>query len=269
MKRSGRTSSTLADTAVPVLVGVAVGVLSIAAASFPSSPISSPFPSSRADRPTSDVALSLGGLDRFLPLPVPEPTPDDARRTADDILAGREYQEVDDRSVLERVQTWVQTQFGRLLEQIFSGGGGAIATWLLVGLILAGLGYFVTRILRTVRPDPGVRLAEVVEVRRRPDEWRRDAEGHERAGEWKEALRCRFRALVGELVDVGTLNDVPGRTAGEYRREVRAAAPALAPGFAEATEIFERAWYGDEPTGPVENERFRALSDRVVAEAGR
>ena len=34
--------------------------------------------------------------------------------------------------------------------------------------------------------------------------------------------------------------------------------------FTEATYLFEDAWYGDEPTGRAENERFRALADAVV-----
>ena len=35
-------------------------------------------------------------------------------------------------------------------------------------------------------------------------------------------------------------------------------------------ELFDRAWYGDEPTGAAENQSFRALADEVVlgVEAG-
>ena len=58
---------------------------------------------------------------------------------------------------------------------------------------------------------------------------------------------------------------MPGRTPGEYRRDVARALPALADDFAGATELFERAWYGNEDTGRSENEQFRACADRVIA----
>jgi hypothetical protein len=38
--------------------------------------------------------------------------------------------------------------------------------------------------------------------------------------------------------------------------------------FGGATELFERAWYGDRPTGAHENARFRELADQVVDRAG-
>ncbi len=57
------------------------------------------------------------------------------------------------------------------------------------------------------------------------------------------------------------LRDVPGRTAGEFRVELAASMHRsrrrLA--FSGASELFERAWYGDVPTGPAESELFRRL----------
>jgi hypothetical protein len=47
----------------------------------------------------------------------------------------------------------------------------------------------------------------------------------------------------------GLVEEVPGRTAGEYRREVGRAVPAAAADFAGATELFEVAWYGRSDTG--------------------
>jgi Domain of unknown function (DUF4129) len=50
---------------------------------------------------------------------------------------------------------------------------------------------------------------------------------------------------------------------------VAEAAPAVAAPFSGATELFERAWYGDRPTGRDEADRFRGLADEVLTGVGR
>ena len=104
--------------------------------------------------------------------------------------------------------------------------------------------------------------------RRSAREWRAEAEVHERAGEWKAALRARYRSLVADLAARGLLDEIPGRTAGEYRVEVAEAVPRVASEFAGATELFERAWYGNRPTGADEAARFRELEQRVLTGTG-
>jgi hypothetical protein len=106
-------------------------------------------------------------------------------------------------------------------------------------------------------------------VGRSAEDWRSDAALHEAAGRWRDALRCRYRALVAELAGNGLLDDLPGKTTGEERADISIAAPAASPSFSEATELFDDVWYGDAPTGPDDAARFRSLSDRVLAEAER
>ena len=91
------------------------------------------------------------------------------------------------------------------------------------------------------------------------------ARRHEAAGEWKEGLRCRFRGLVERLIARGAIPDVPGRTAGEFRIDLRETLPDAAADFAGAADLFERAWYGDLPTGPDEAARFEGLAERVLS----
>ena len=92
----------------------------------------------------------------------------------------------------------------------------------------------------------------------------REAEAHERAGEWKLALRARYRSLVADLASRGLVDEIPGRTAGEYRAEVAETVPGVASEFAGATELFERAWYGNRPTGADDAAHFRDLEQRVL-----
>jgi hypothetical protein len=61
---------------------------------------------------------------------------------------------------------------------------------------------------------------------------------------------------------------VPGRTAGEYRREVGRVLPEAATDFAGATELFEVAWYGRARTGAGEAAHLRDLSDGVLRRVG-
>jgi hypothetical protein len=104
--------------------------------------------------------------------------------------------------------------------------------------------------------------------RRSAAEWRAEADAQERAGAWREAVRSRYRALVADLASRGVVEEVPGRTAGEYRREVGRALPGAAGDFAGATELFEVAWYGHADTGAQQAAHLRDLTDRVLQRAG-
>ncbi len=136
---------------------------------------------------------------------------------------------------------------------------------MILAVAVAGVVWVSARFARGVTRDPGRGVAAVAVARRGAAEWRADAEAAERAGQWRQALRCRYRALVAELADRGLVEEVAGRTAGEYRVELATSAPSAAPSFAGATELFERAWYSGWPTGEAEAARFRGLADEVLA----
>lgn len=199
-------------------------------------------------------------------LPEPVVPAEDVRRQADEILDQRQFQRPEP-NLVERAEQWVDEQLAKLFQEATSGSTGSIVGWVILILGVAALVYFLRRVGRTVRADPRRAPSVTVERTRTADEWDEDAASHEQSGEWKAALRSRFRALTTRLVDLGRVDDVPGRTAGEYRGEVAASVPAASGQFAEATRLFEDAWYGDRPTGAPENARFRTLADEVVAEA--
>jgi hypothetical protein len=121
---------------------------------------------------------------------------------------------------------------------------------------------------RRRRTEPEVEVDE--ETPRSPfDEVTGDADTLEAAGRWREAIVVRYRDLVGGLVDARVLEPIPGRTSGEYRDEVADSVPTVADPFDDATELFERAWYGNLPTGLDESRRFRRAADTVLEAARR
>ena len=201
-------------------------------------------------------------------LPVPTVDADEANEAADDVLRRPEFRE-EEESLLQRARRWVFDRLGRAIDALFDSGGGTILGWLLVAAALGVAVVFAVRFSRGVQRDPGATTRTAAPARRTATDWRADAELHEAAGDWRAALRCRYRALVADLAGRGVVEEVPGRTAGEYRSELGARLPDAAAEFAEATALFERAWYGGVPTGPDDNRHFRQLADDVLAGAGR
>jgi hypothetical protein len=101
-----------------------------------------------------------------------------------------------------------------------------------------------------------------------PAAWRQRAASLASEGRYREALRCRYCALVGELAQRGLLDEVPGRTSGEYERVVRAVVPGAAPQFAWVTALFESCWYGREPSDADEQVLFDEAAAVVLREVG-
>jgi uncharacterized protein YggT (Ycf19 family) len=206
-------------------------------------------------------------------LPPPDPRAADvagARDTAHQILARDEFKPPT-RSPVRRALDWVGDKLARFIEKLLGvfggGGGGSLIAWLILVLVVAGI---VALVVVRVRRGPVVWVAArsvVVDRSREPADWRAEADDHARHGRFRDALRCRYRALVGDLARRGLLDEIPGRTTGEEREQLRATAPVAASEFGDATDLFDRVWYGDEPTGAGEDDRFRSLADAVMAKA--
>jgi hypothetical protein len=96
-------------------------------------------------------------------------------------------------------------------------------------------------------------------------EYRAEAELLAAAGEFKEAVRARFRAVIRELEERGVLDPRPGRTAGEIAREGSAAVPSIGADLAAAAATFDEAWYGRRTAGAAEYAAVRDADDRIRA----
>jgi Domain of unknown function (DUF4129) len=158
-----------------------------------------------------------------------------------------------------------------------AGGLLSILFYALVVGAVAGLLYLLVLAVR--RRGRQVAVAEndedddrlprtIIDRETEPDQWRRQAAEMLAAGRYREALRCRYRALVGDLARRGVLDEIPGRTTGEERAQFSAAASPAEPAFARATELFDDVWYGDEPAGIAELDLFGHHERDVLAQTG-
>jgi hypothetical protein len=207
-------------------------------------------------------------------LPAPTIDPQRVKDLTQQILRRREFQPPR-RSLLQAAWHWLSNQIGKLLSNLFGGGsfGSDNVALVVVGVVsIVVIALVVTAVVRRGRGGRGPRQPVVVlrgpGASPSPAAWRAEAAAHEAAGRWRDALRCRYRALVAELVGRGLVEEIPGRTSGEYRRDVTAVVPAAGPAFDGATDLFEESWYGDRPTGPEDQERFDDLARRVLTPVG-
>jgi hypothetical protein len=196
-------------------------------------------------------------------LPAPSRDPEQVHRAVDEVLARPEFRPAAE-PLLDRIWWWIVAHIGELLANLTHSRAGSIIGLAIFALILIVVGLLAARFVRTMSRSPEVAAAVAAIPRRSAAEWRAEAEAHETSGEWRQAVRCRYRALVVDLASRGVVEEVPGRTSGEYRSEVSRNLPNASEAFAGATEVFDRAWYGRYPTGEGEAARLRDLSGRVL-----
>ena len=200
-------------------------------------------------------------------LPAPQEGPDEARRRAEEILARPEFVP-EPRSLIEIVLDEIGKLLGKVVGGI--GAGSEVVAWLVVAALGGLLAFGLWRAVRALQTDPGSRGGVEVDGRIRPAaDWRAEAAAHEAAGRWRDALRCTWRATVAELASRGLVEEVPGRTTGEYQAGVARSLPDGATAFSQATRLFEDAWYAAVEVHEADAARARELGDRVLAAARR
>jgi hypothetical protein len=193
---------------------------------------------------------------------------DEARRAAEEILRGPEYREPGE-SWFDGVLEWLDEAFSRVFGTLGGSGGSSVVGWVILVFALIGVGVVLWFAVRSLRRGGRAKDAEETEVaprRRRREaavDWDAQAADLEAEGRWRDGLRARYRALVADLSRHQVVDPALSRTTGEHRREVGASVPDAAPDFDGAAELFDRAWYGNRPTGPEESERFQELARRV------
>lgn len=163
---------------------------------------------------------------------------------------------------VQRATDWIDRELARVLSDLASGSSAGAIAWVIVGIAVVVAAVLLRRFLRRVRVDPGAQSEDRPVQRRSAADWDDLATAHRAAGEWRDAVRCEYRALIATLAERGVVDDIPGRTAREYGRLVGVDE------FNEATELFEAVWYGNADTGEEEEKRLRNLGRRILASAG-
>jgi hypothetical protein len=200
-------------------------------------------------------------------LPTPAWDPERVRQTADEVLSRPEYDGVAP-SLLERAQIWVTELLGRAFAAAGSTTGGAIAAVVVLLAVVAVVAWLVVRFIRRIGTVPSRDEPVVTLGARTGDQWRADADAVEGDGRWREALRCRYRALLADLAGRGLVTEVAGRTTGEYLAELSARLPDAQTAFTEATRGFESAWYGGTAVERDDVAAVRDAAARVLTVAG-
>ncbi len=112
--------------------------------------------------------------------------------------------------------------------------------------------------------DQVEQAAVAVDRSREPTHWRVEAEEHRRAGRYREAMRCRYRALVGDLARRGLIDEIPGRTTGEERTQLRQVQPDAGGPFTSAADLFDGVWYGHHAVDASDDDRFQSFERDVL-----
>ena len=168
--------------------------------------------------------------------------------------------------LLDRIWRTLLDWLARLLDVVGSGRrGDIVGTAILIAASLA-VAFLTVRLVRGVRRDRGTGKRRRGRGGRSASDWLRLALELEARGDWAGALRCRYRALLAEFVDAGIVDEVAGRTARDYLREVTAAAPTTSAALAEVTEAFEATWYDRRPVTAGDVDAVATAADTVRRE---
>lgn len=96
---------------------------------------------------------------------------------------------------------------------------------------------------------------------------RRTAQNAASAGDWAEAIRERFRAVISTLDERGLLPERPERTADEAARDAGEILPEHRLALAAAALAFDEVEYGEYVGGPDGYDRIRAVDEQITAHA--
>jgi predicted lipid-binding transport protein (Tim44 family) len=189
--------------------------------------------------------------------------PGRARQAVADVLSRAEYAEAEP-GLWARIEGEIARLLGELWMRLVGTGAGTLIGNVVLVLLVAAIAFAAWRLVRSLRRDATQEEPLAADVGRSAASWLEEAATHEESARWREAVRCRYRALIADLAADGRLQEIPGRTAGEYLAAVRRDLPAASEPFARATRIFESAWYGPDEVTAEDAAALRGAAAQVV-----
>ncbi|MEC3978815.1 DUF4129 domain-containing protein [Amycolatopsis sp. H20-H5] len=190
---------------------------------------------------------------------------DTARLRAIRELTDPAYQAAKPNPLLEAFN-WVVDRFNDLLNAVSNAVPGGIFGLLLIVVLLIVLVVVVRlRVGKVAKSAQGAK--QVFEGRKRSaDEYRRAAAEAASKGEFADAVRERFRALVRDLEQRSLLDERSGRTADEAAAEAGALLPAVAERLRAGARLFDDVHYGGLPASADGYQSLVELDERCRRE---
>jgi len=183
--------------------------------------------------------------------------PEVLRETARELLSRPPYTDQASGPVTDlvaRARQWIARLLDALLGTVTGNG---VFAWAVVALGTAVLVVLVLRWTRGLSLDRSPSGLLVDDAGRSAADWRGEARALADDGQWAEAVRAGYAAVVADLAEQGVLADAGGRTVGEIDRLVAVDDPAAAPAVARAGRVFEDVWYGHRTAGEAD---FRTVT---------
>lgn len=164
--------------------------------------------------------------------------------------------------VLERFWQWLGQRISELFDALSGVPGGPLGVLLVVALLIV---LIVVVRLRVGKVGRAAKTSgEVFSGRRQTaDEYRKAAEEAAARGDFADAVRDRFRALVRGMEERALLDVRSGRTADEAVAEAGRFLPDLAVDLIAAARQFDDVHYGGRPGTESGYRALSELDDRV------
>jgi hypothetical protein len=237
----------------------------------------SPFASAQAAQPTTSqllqaaanrLASDLAQASRSL-LTASTHTPE--RAIMQEILAGRDFRNLEQPSVRDSMMEKVGNWLNRLLERATrlrarSAWIGRLLVWAFFLAVCVGLVLFLLQLERRWRvrlvpesraPTPNVASARNWQL------WLEDARLAAASGLWRDAIHFVYWAAISRLESRRLWPADRARTPREYLALVAPEDPRRA-GLATLTGTFERTWYGGRAAGESEYRRAEELATSLI-----
>jgi len=147
----------------------------------------------------------------------------------------------------QRIHEWIHELLYRIVEKGSSVPGGWLTITVLAMLLIAAVVVAIRIARRTIRTRAAgdYHLFEAGQLT--AAQHRAIAERFAAEGDWAAAIRHRLRAVARGLEESGTLEPLPGRTAGELAADAAARLPALTADLSRSASAFNDITYGAIP----------------------
>jgi Domain of unknown function (DUF4129) len=175
-----------------------------------------------------------------------------ARKDANAILAGREFNTSVEPSLRDRIMAILFRWLDRLLERVAAFGSSSpwiapLLEWFLGSLACALLLVWAFRTVRRQRLRMQIDSVRTIEqTEERVLNWMREAEEHAAREDFRDAVHCLYWASIATLEGRRFWQPDRARTPREYLRLLDPAS-AVAPLLRRQTFSFESIWYGLRP----------------------